>query len=285
MSGEAVGWAFRKVEMDDATAKFVLVAICNYANENDEAWPSHASIARLTGLSKRSIQIQIKKLEDWGLITRVRRDRDNGSETSAFVSLDIEKRWVVKGGIASPAIGVAKDVHGGMESRSTLETTTKPKLKKDSPYSEEFETLWLLYPRTRNTSKKKAWDYFRMLDSDRQEKVRAAVPVFAAAMRAEGRPEDKIKHFQFFLSERIYETVAAPASAISAPAGEWFRTATREQWQKCLKVWRGDMNWRLAWGPAPGRPGCCVPRDLLTEDEISLGSHNRVSERPALRAV
>lgn len=153
------------------------------------------------------------------------------------------------------------------------------KQTKDSPYSDEFEALWLLYPRTRNTSKKKAWDYFRMLDSDKQEKVRVAVPIFAAAMRAESRPEDKIMHFERFLNQRVYETVAAPASAISAPAGEWFKTATREQWQKCLKVWRGDMNWRLAWGPAPGRPGCCVPADLLTADEISLGATNRVNSQ------
>lgn len=276
MSGEAIGWAFRKVDMDDATAKFVLVAICNYANENDEAWPSHASIARLTGLSKRSIQNGVKKLEDWGLITRVRRDRDNGSETSAMVSIDIEARWVVKGGIASRAIGVTQEVPRGVAPDSTLETTSKPQsktsrpAKHDAPYSEEFENeVWKPYPRKLNASKKKAWDLFRMLNTENQQRVKSAIPIFAESMRREGRPEDKIKHLQFWISERIYETVSiAPASGRASASSEWYKTATREQWAKILNIWSGTNNWSQSWGPEPGKPGCAVPVDLIAAHNV-----------------
>lgn len=126
MSGEAIGWAFRKVEMDDPTAKFVLVAICNYVNDDDEAWPSHASIARLTGLSRRTIQTSIQKLEDWGLIKRVRRTRVDGSETSAMVKIDIESRWTVSKGVATAAIGVQQQVPEGIATDAPLERTLKP---------------------------------------------------------------------------------------------------------------------------------------------------------------
>ena len=280
MSGEAIGWAFRKVQMDDATAKFVLVALCNYANDADEAWPSHASIARLTGLSKRTIQNGIQKLEDWGIIKRVRRDRDNGSETSAMVCIDIETSWVVKGGVATPAIGgVVQEIPQGVAAGATLETTLKPQSKKirpvDGAYSEDFEAIWKLAaelgaPRTRNTSKKKAHDQWCMLNAEKQEQVRRAIPIFAASMRAEGRPEDKIPHFQFWLSGRVYETVSAAAAPGAKPATpvDWHKTATREQWQKVLEVWRRDSNWRPAWGPAPHQLGCMLPEDLLTELEI-----------------
>lgn len=280
MSGEAIGWAFRKVQMDDATAKFVLVALCNYANDADEAWPSHASIARLTGLSKRSIQNGIQKLENWGIIKRIRRDRDNGSETSAMVCIDLEVSWVVKGGIATPAIGGVQQVPQGIAPDSTLETTLKPQSEKGRPakqqdgaYPEDFEAIWkqaaeLGAPRTRNTSKKKAHDIWRVLSADNQDKVRAAVPIFAAQMRAEGRPEDKVPHFQFWLSGRVYETVASTASAArAAPLVDWYKTATPEQWVKVLATWRMDSNWRAAWGPSPGKAGCLLPEHLLTEME------------------
>ncbi|MDN4638557.1 hypothetical protein QCD73_18795, partial [Bacillus sp. PsM16] len=77
----------------------------------------------------------------------------------------------------------------------------RPAKQQDGVYGEEFEELWKLAaqlgaPRTRNTSKKKAHDLWRMLNTENQAKVRAAIPAFAAAMKAEGRPEDKIKHFQ-----------------------------------------------------------------------------------------
>lgn len=133
MSGEAIGWAFRKVQIDDPTAKFVLVALCNYANENDEAWPSHNAIARLTGLSRRTIQSSIKKLEDWGVIRRVRQERGNGSETSAKVFLDISRSFVIKGGMAADSTPMATVATPPMESPAigiatvaTLETTCKP---------------------------------------------------------------------------------------------------------------------------------------------------------------
>lgn len=293
MSGEAIGWAFRKVQMDDATAKFVLVALCNYANDADEAWPSHASIARLTGLSKRTIQNGIQKLEDWGIIKRIRRDRANGSETSAMVSIDLDVSWVVKGGIATPATGGVQQVPRGMAGDSTLETTLKPQSKKsrsakgEVEYSEDFEALWQLYPRTKNTSKKDAWNIYRMLNDERQAQVRAAVPAYAAAMKAEGRPEDKIKHMTSWLNGRMYETAsgaATPAAAKDA-AADWHKTATVEQWTKVLAVWRGDMNWRQAWGPEPGRPGCMLPEHLLTDGEKFQISLRREPKNKALTAA
>lgn len=155
-----------------------------------------------------------------------------------------------------------------------------PAKQQDMPYSEEFEALWKIYPRTRNTSKKKAHDLWRMLNDENRERVRVAVPIFASAMRAEGRAEDKIKHFQFFLSEKIYETVGAvPGMGTNAAQVEWWKTATREQWIRLLVLWRGDSNWRPAWGPEPGKPGCCVPEDLLTENEKWLISRGPMKYR------
>jgi uncharacterized protein YdaU (DUF1376 family) len=144
---------------------------------------------------------------------------------------------------------------------------SRPAKAQDAPYSEEFEDLWKQYPRTRNTSKKKAWDYFRMLDFEKQQKVRAAVPLFGAAMRAEGRPEDKIAHMTTWLNGRMYETAVPTADAAGAPT-KTYKEATREEWQKVLNVWAIDSHWRSTWGPEPGKPGCAVPEDLMAAHNV-----------------
>src|SRR5262245_14185006 len=69
------------------------------------------------------------------------------------------------------------------------------KQKKGSMFSEEFELdVWAPYPRKAGTSKKAAWDQWRMLNDENQQKVKAAIPLYAAMMKREGRAEDKIKH-------------------------------------------------------------------------------------------
>lgn len=145
---------------------------------------------------------------------------------------------------------------------------SRPAKQQDGTYPEEFEALWKIYPRTRNTSKKKAHDIWRMLSVDNQGRVRAALPIFAADMKREGRPEDKILHMTTWLNGRTYETAAAPvAEAAKASLVDWHKTATREQWVKVALFWRMNYNWKESWGPAPGRPGCMFPEDLLSELE------------------
>jgi len=39
---------------------------------------------------------------------------------------------------------------------------------------------------------------------------------------------------------------------------------TREDWTQIISVWRLTNNWSPNHGPAPGRPGCKVPSDLVT---------------------
>jgi hypothetical protein len=275
MSGEAVGWAFRKVQMDDPTAKFVLVAICNYADANDKAWPSHNDISRVTGLSKRAVQNSIKKLVDWGVVQRIREFRDNGSENNPTVYLDLESRPVVKDGVVHQMpYPTVQENRPDVATDATLQTTDTKPHKNSRPakqdinrieYPEDFElNVWQPYPRKNGTSKKKAWDQYRMLSEENQSRVKAAIPAYAAQMKREGRDETKIKHLQFWLSERIWETISALKKEPEAAAKqEWYKTARRDEWERLLLIYSGDENWRPGWGPAPGKPGCCAPVDLI----------------------
>lgn len=155
--------------------------------------------------------------------------------------------------------------------KTTKEGDSTSAKRSVQPYSEDFEEIWKLAadlgaPRTRDTSKKKAFDHWRMLNDENRARVRVAIPIFAETMRREGRAPDKIKHFQFFMSERVWETVSASAGtqqaagAISVP---WHETATRQHWERVLQFYESQCNWRASWGPAPGRAGCCMPQDLI----------------------
>jgi uncharacterized protein YdaU (DUF1376 family) len=161
---------------------------------------------------------------------------------------------------------------------SAIKTKRKKERKKairpvkspDGVYPEEFEALWRIYPRTTGTSKKKAHDQWGMLSLENQTLVKAAVPIYAEMMRREGRPQDKIKHMQWWLSEKVYETLSGvPVATAAAKAAmvDWHKTAKREQWIKVLPHWRANYSWNPVWGPAPGKPGCMLPEDLLTEME------------------
>lgn len=46
----------------------VYVALCRFANADQECWPSHATVAKRTGMSRRQVGREIAKLADLRLI-------------------------------------------------------------------------------------------------------------------------------------------------------------------------------------------------------------------------
>ncbi len=272
MSWQASSWALKQ-RVGDPILKILLLAAANYADPDGRCWPKVETLAFDSEVSKRTIQRKLQELQELGLIVIAPR-YDGGKQISSLIQLQMGEGCQK----VTPEI-----CHPGGDSMVSPPNSNNQKNKQirrakqqDGAYPEEFEVLWKQYPRTRNTSKKKAHDIWRMLNAENQARVAAAVPIFAAAMRAEGRPEDKIKHFQFFLSERIYETVGVPPTGKKIADVDWWKTATREQWGKILVIWRSTNDWRQPWGPEPGKPGSCVPEDLLTENEKWLISQSRV---------
>ena len=127
-------------------------------------------------------------------------------------------------------------------------------------YSDEFNLrVWEPYPRKRGTSKKDAFKQWSKLSPADKALVIAAIPVYAQAQA--GKDEQYIKHLQFFLSGKIFETVALPKSnPLSKDAGP--DTFDRTTWQNLILIYKSTNNWKNHWGPPPGMPGCFVPKDL-----------------------
>lgn len=72
----------------DVTAKARLVAVALADNVNDEtryAYPSVATLARRSGLGRRSVFRALTELEDAGVLTRIPRFHEGRKTTSAYV--------------------------------------------------------------------------------------------------------------------------------------------------------------------------------------------------------
>lgn len=119
------------------------------------------------------------------------------------------------------------------------------------------------YPRKTGTSKWAAFQkYEKLTEADRALLI-VSIPAYCILKK--GKDQEHIHHLEFYISKRIFENCSVSAPATANP--DWLSTATRVQWAKILKIWRGDQNWRLSWGPAPGKPGCHVPTDMLFPGE------------------
>ncbi len=60
----------------------VLLALCDFANDDGELFPSLSTISKKAKVGKTTLGYILRAYEEIGVITRARRKRDNGSDTS-----------------------------------------------------------------------------------------------------------------------------------------------------------------------------------------------------------
>ncbi len=169
MSVDAISWAF-KCPIEDPTCKFVLVAVSNYADEDDKAWPSLNRLAKDTGYDRSTIGRALKRLEEMKFLRRDQRKRDDGSRSSDMIHL-IECGKIRGGGVERHPLGagqqgmVAQGDGGGggappLEPSLNLHLEPSPKSSGLAPVDDWpddfFEQFWKKYPPGRKTSKKEA---------------------------------------------------------------------------------------------------------------------------------
>ena len=68
MSWSALAWA-SKQKTGNGTNKLVLIALANYADDNNSCFPSYKTLIILTELSQRTIARSLKQLEENSFIT------------------------------------------------------------------------------------------------------------------------------------------------------------------------------------------------------------------------
>ena len=140
MSVGAIDWAF-KVQGVFAPGKLVLLALANFANNMNQSWASQSTLAKMTGLTTKTIRKALKDLEAEGFINREERRREDGSRASDLITLNIAQVGTQQpenpsGGGEPPSGGVGNDVPGGGEARSpltTFEPSTEPSIGTKTP--------------------------------------------------------------------------------------------------------------------------------------------------------
>jgi hypothetical protein len=83
MSIQAVSWAFE--QNVPTLEKFVLVALANYSNHDEEAWPSLATLSRDTSMCIKTIRVKLRALESLNLISRSNRFNEVGQTSNRYL--------------------------------------------------------------------------------------------------------------------------------------------------------------------------------------------------------
>jgi hypothetical protein len=85
-----MSWALREAPIDNPTELLVLLVICDHAHDDGRgAYPSLATIARMSRLTRRGAQLALRRLERGGHISSTRR---GGRATVYRVNLTCEPR-------------------------------------------------------------------------------------------------------------------------------------------------------------------------------------------------
>ncbi|MEF0148401.1 helix-turn-helix domain-containing protein [Pseudomonas guariconensis] len=128
MSVQSMSWALEQRDIVDATARYVLLVLANYADKNGRgAFPSSASISDDTGLSIRTVKYKLDHLLEIGVIRL-------GNQAIAGAYIDRHDRrptvydlCVERGAPAAPGseLGANGDATGCSSRQNGVQTTTE----------------------------------------------------------------------------------------------------------------------------------------------------------------
>ncbi len=131
MSFQAVAWA-KNLDCNTPLTKLVLVWLCEYADERNSCYPSEKHLAKLCGVTDRSIRRSLSWLCEKGYVSIQHR---TGTSNRYFIQIS----------------SMDTNVHPPLETEvlpvRTPKSSNNKDDKKDLILTTEFEKCWLLYPR------------------------------------------------------------------------------------------------------------------------------------------
>lgn len=274
MSFQAQNWA-NKQKTGNISGRAILMTLANYADENGCCYPSQARLAQDCECSERTIRQWLDKLEESGLIMRVRRNRGNGSRTSDLITLNLSNSLTANSAVSEDSLAAEYSKPTGkcrrpiisqvnlsedIMSETSSDAPPKPKKQKQS-YPEQFENCWKKYPTDQNMSKKEAYDEWKKLSDEDKASLDASIPAFKAFCEKDTtyRPI----HMCRYISKRRYDGFK-PQEQSQAQ----ITNIDDARWQKFLAYARDRQEWPIdLWGAMPNHDGCIVPKHLIQPDD------------------
>lgn len=97
MSIRAINWASHLGECEEVTPtmRHILKVLANFAGDEDTCFPRQSIIARITGLKRPTVCLNLGYLEDLGLIEKTGRTQPNGATRSSEYKLLIDENPAV----------------------------------------------------------------------------------------------------------------------------------------------------------------------------------------------
>lgn len=141
-------WAFDQ-ECPSPAAKLVLIKLADHADDDGKCWPSQSGIARDCGLSRQTVNEQIGKLVQLGLIEREQRFSESGQQANVYFLLCRNNRHPLSAEPTPPLSPqttppvASDDTEPSIEPSKKKEDPPTPRLRGDDPGFEEF---WKAYP-------------------------------------------------------------------------------------------------------------------------------------------
>ena len=229
MSFQAMAWAAaQKLPTRD---KFVLIMMANYADEIGKCWPSLNRIASETSMSKSTVQLAIKALDDAGFL-RVEKRSQDGVSLPNYYYLNLTGVYREPVGCTDLEEGVYRQPVGGIPT-----VGTKPIIEpitKDSIVG--FEKFWLACPRRiGKEAARKAYEKARKTTSDSEllEGMRRY-----AATRA-GQDEQYTVHPATWLNQGRWAD--EPAAGYAQGQGQKREMTEDEKWEAARRF---DEFWK-----------------------------------------
>lgn len=274
MSVQAVSWALEQQVVQGPTARLVLICLANYAGEDGRnAFPSVKRLSEHTGLSRKSVQANLRKLEEIGIIEKgdqeiVEAHIKRGDRRPTNYNLPI-KRGVTDA--PRDERGVDEDLNGAYlttqrgvpatpdPSGSVIEEPSHTRPDKQS-LDDEFETWYSEYPRHQDKGHaRKAYKAAR--------KKAGAKILLEAARQASIKYRDTEKRYvplpaTWLNGERWLD------EDVDTMGEDHTSKVSYQEWHLFVDVYRfkGETAWpKGKLGPPPDTPGCKAPPEILQE--------------------
>ena len=166
MSRQATDWAWSTdLKWNE---KFLLIVLANYADEDWSCYPGMDRLARDIGSTRSTVVRLMKRLEEGGYVSRIRRSNANGYRTSNRYWLQDPKSQAATKGLSSNHAAPMSQTRRDLCSTLIQEPTEEPKENQSEdirasavkPEVEEaFETVWKAWPK--KTDRKDAYAKFQ----------------------------------------------------------------------------------------------------------------------------
>ena len=194
MSIQALSWCVHQ-KCDTTTTKLILFILSNYADERQSCYPSEKHIAKLAGVSDRTVRRSLRYL-DFGLL---RIQHQSGTSNRYFLSTDAH--------VLTPVVTHDLPV------RTPVSTNTKEDTK--DIYTEDFEDFWKIYPRRVN--KFQTFVKWKKTIKDIPPKKLLVFTVrFAEKMQRENTENKYIAHPSTWLNQKRYLDFAKIESTVTS---------------------------------------------------------------------